>query len=265
VSAMSRKGLNPTATFVVAVNDRGVYERTFLQSTHFKQDNLSIHTKTGYPSASLAYNEGLAEAEAELVIFAHQDVFFPENWLQKLLQATEAIQTKDRNWGVIGCFGVTRTNQRYGHLYSTGLRSILGAPLERPMPVQTLDEMVLILRKSSGLSFDEHLPGFHLYGTDICMQAARRGMVNYAIDAFCIHNSSQTVHLPAEFFRCYRYLRMKYWNELPIQTSCIRITKSNSHYFRYRLDGLIARFTRRKGNIRHADPAALWQVLKHNV
>ena len=70
------------------------------------------------------------------------------------------------------------------------------------MAVQTLDEIVLILKKSSGLRFDDSLPHFHFYGTDICLRAAQRGMRSYAISAFCVHNTHQTLVLPEEFYEC---------------------------------------------------------------
>jgi len=60
--------------------------------------------------------------------------------------------------------------------------------------VQTLDEIVLIFRRDSGLSFDETLPHFHFYGTDICMRAAEQGRQCYAISAFCVHNTPATVN-----------------------------------------------------------------------
>jgi hypothetical protein len=43
------------------------------------------------------------------------------------------------------------------------------------------------------------LPHYHLYGTDICMAAREKGMMSYAIPAFCIHNTNQLLALPEEF------------------------------------------------------------------
>ena len=53
---------------------------------------------------------------------------------------------------------------------------------ELPAPVATLDELLLIVRRDSGLRFDPDL-GFHLYGADICLQASEQGLAVVALDA----------------------------------------------------------------------------------
>ena len=102
-------------------------------------------------------------------------MIFPEFWLLDLQRALDSLQQTDPEWGVLGCYGVTLDEGR-GYIYSGGL-GVMGKPTDRPGPVQTLDEIVLILRKSSGLRFDDRLPHFHFYGADICMTAAARGDV----------------------------------------------------------------------------------------
>ncbi len=62
-----------------------------------------------------------------------------------------------------------------------------------------LDELLLVIRRSSGLSFDDGLPSFHLYGADICLQAQMGGMKSYIITAFCIHNSNGVRYLSLEY------------------------------------------------------------------
>ena len=100
----------------------------------------------------------------------------------------------------------------------------LGAPFDGVEEVMSLDELILILRKSSGLRFDEQLDGFHMYGTDICLEARRRGMKCYAISAFCVHNTNGYKLLPFQFWRNYLFMRKKWKSLLPISTSCAKIT-----------------------------------------
>jgi hypothetical protein len=119
---------------------------------------------------------------------------------------------------------------------------VLGGPFERPAPVQTLDEIVLILRKSSGLRFDERLPHFHLYGASICLAAAKTGMKSYAISAFCIHNAQQNFILPKEFYACYSQFK-RIWKEyLPVQTTCIRITRYDLPLYKRKLQEAYLRY-----------------------
>jgi len=87
-------------------------------------------------------------------------------------------------WGVLGLFGVTRSGTRVGHIIDLHGHLMFG-PL--PQEVQTLDELCLIIRRDSGLVFDESLDGFHFYGADLCLEAADRGFSNLAIDACVKH------------------------------------------------------------------------------
>jgi hypothetical protein len=233
-------------TFVVAVNSREILNGNFLASPCFRvAHNHQILVQENFVSAAKAYNDGIDRAHNDLIVFAHQDIIFPESWLSQLQCALDYLEFEDPRWGVLGIGGVNPDRTGYGHLYSTGL-GITGPSFERPGPVQTLDEIVLILRKSSGLRFDERLPHFHLYGTDICLRAAKMGMRSYAISAFCIHNTHQNLILPEEFYECCRHIKRVWKDSLPIQTTCIRITRFNIPLYARRLKEAYLRYTRRK-------------------
>jgi len=126
---------------------------------------------------------------------------------------------------------------------------------------------VLILRKSSGLRFDESLPHFHFYGTDICLQASKRGMKSYAISAFCIHNTNEPLVLPTEFYQCCEHIRSTWRACLPIQTTCIRLTKSKVPVYVRRLREVYLRYVRRKviGGVRVNDVGRLFDECAHAI
>jgi hypothetical protein len=67
------------------------------------------------------------------------------------------------------------------------------------------------------------------------MAAASRGMSSYAISAFCIHNSQLNLILPKEFYESYRYFKRKWRQALPIQTTCVRITRFDIDMYRRRI------------------------------
>ena len=211
-------------TLVVAVNQEDVFEKNLLTSPDV-DNHCQVIRKLGYSNAASAYNSGIAEAENEIVVFAHQDVYLPQGWLNCLKKSLEQLDRLDPKWGVLGVFGVVNPSGCAGHVYSTGLHRTLGASFERPIECRTLDEMLLIIRRSSGLRFDQQLPGFHLYGSDICLEACDRSLSSYVIPAFCIHNSNGMVRLPWAFWKAYLYLRRKWSKRLPISTSCTEITK----------------------------------------
>ena len=223
-------------SLVVAVNDESVLQQTLLASPAVDSKCQTI-VKRSFASAGQAYNSGLREACNNVVVFAHQDVYFPESWTRNLERAVLQLSEDDPNWGVLGVFGVATSPLRElaGYCYSTGLCRILGAPFANPVRAASLDELTLVIRRSSGLTFDEKLPGFHLYGTDICLQALSRGMRSYIIPAFCIHNSNGLSYYPAEYWRGYRYMQRKWRQQLPVHTSCVTITSSSRLMFKQRI------------------------------
>jgi hypothetical protein len=233
-------------TFAVAVNDREVLKNNFLASPILGgRGNHEVLAQEGFSSAAKAYNDAIDRSNNDLIVFVHQDIFLPESWLRQVTLALDWLQRADLRWGVLGPYGKTVDGRGWGHVYSSG-RGVIGEPLERPVPIQTLDEIVLVLRKSSGLRFDERIPHYHLYGADICLSAARRGMTGYAISAFCIHNTQQNLVLPREFYECYRELKRIWIDHLPIQTTCIRISRSDLPMYMRRAQESYLRYIRRK-------------------
>ena len=238
--------LTQNITFVVAVNNKEVFESNFLASHCFRVSHgHQILTQEGFVSAAKAYNDAIGKALHELMVFCHQDIFLPNDWLSELTGALELLEATDPNWGVLGCYGETLNDNGRGYVYSSG-RGVMGRPFRDPAQVQTLDEIVLILRKSSGLRFDDELPHFHLYGTDICLRAARRQMKSYAISALCIHNTNQTLVLPKEFYKCHGHIKRVWKDSLPVRTTCIKITRFNVSLYRRRIKELYTRHIQRR-------------------
>jgi hypothetical protein len=94
---------------------------------------------------------------------------------------------------------------------------------EPPARVATLDELLLVVWRDSPLRFDPAL-GFHLYGADICLQAAERGLAVVAIGALCHHNS-RSIGLPAAFYRSAEVFARKWSHRLPVATPCVIIDR----------------------------------------
>jgi glycosyltransferase involved in cell wall biosynthesis len=226
---------NIPITIVATCNDRAILDNNLLRSSCLRDSRTDqVIIQEGYASASLAYNDAIDKARTDIIVFAHQDVYFPEGWLADLDRAVSRLAEIDPNWGVLGGFGVTRDGREVGYLHSEGL-GVLGAPFDAPIPIGTLDEFLLVLRKSSGLRFDPTLPYFHFYGTEICLAARKEGLRCYAISAFCVHNTRPLAGLPREFYDCYAHVKRAWKEYLPITTPCIRVTKWNGDMYRRRL------------------------------
>lgn len=210
-------------TIVTATNNEEILRTCLLSSPEIEATRV-IQQK-GYSSAAAAYNAGVAQAETDVVVLTHQDVYFPSGWSEKFQKALEALYRTDPNWAVAGSWGVHHSGARAGHIYCAGLGRTLGGHSEMPREVRTLDEVFLVLRKSSQVRFDESLPGYHFYGSDLCLEAERRGMKCYAIAAFCIHNTNGYGMLPWQFWKSYLMMRRKWKKVLPIITPCTEITQ----------------------------------------
>ena len=146
--------LQDSITFVIAVNNDDIYRSNFLASPLFHADHChQILPQRNFRSASQAYNAGMNQAQNDLIVFAHQDIFFPEGWIAELQHALKYLAIKDPSWGVLGSFGSKKNRPGgVGLVYTTGM-GIHGNKIDSPEQVETLDEIVLVLRKSSGLQF----------------------------------------------------------------------------------------------------------------
>jgi hypothetical protein len=237
-------------TVVAAVNDDRVLGCNLLRSPDLVMPSgRQLLFQRGFRSASQAYNAAFDEAEHDLVVFVHQDVFLPAGWFDMLTSAVDWLDANACRWGVLGSFGSARqVHGGVGRVFTTGM-GVHGNSIEVPAPVETLDEIVLVLRKSSPLRFDPSLPHFHLYGSDICLESRRLGLDAYAIPAPCVHNTNQVLQLPREFYACYRHLKRKWPRELPIHASCMTISRFDLQMRRRQAEEAWQRL-----NIRRRDP-----------
>lgn len=216
------KGAKEPLTFVVSVNNAEVLRKNLLNSPVFAvRHPHRIIIREGFQSAALAYNSALAEAKGGIIVFVHQDLWLPDGWDERFTSEFRALEKRCR-MGVAGCYGITADGLQAGHVYSNGLKRELGS-IGRPKEVVSLDEIILAFRKETGLKFDPFMPNFHLYGTDICLEASQRKLKCFAVSEICLHNSVAIKKLPSEFWAAAEYLRTKWKGRLPVRTSCATI------------------------------------------
>jgi len=244
-----------------AVNDEQVLRKNLAASPCIVSGKLSLHIEQGHPSAPVAINHALDHIDADVVVIAHQDVYLPKGWEDRLLDAMDRIARSSHDeWGVLGVYGLTPDGRRIGRCWSNGLGEMGESPKEEIL-VGSVDELVMALNMRHRPRFDESLPGYHLYGTDIVQTALRDGLASHVFDGPVIHNTS-FVRLGGDFYRAYRYMQRKWQKQLPIQTPCLELTRSG--YPMYRSMALNIR-NRLLGRVRipipHEDPTGLAQEL----
>ena len=151
-------------------------------------------------------------------------------WDHKLLEQLQAAEQQFGPIGVAGVYGVgpaIRQNgafaaDRIGWVVDRG--RVLHERPALPAKVATLDELLLVVPRDTPLRFDPNL-GFHLYGADLCLQAAERGLAVVAIEAPCYHNS-RTIGLPKAFFQSAEVFAQKWQHRLPVATPCVIIDET---------------------------------------
>lgn len=184
---------------------------------------VRLLVKKDFSSASIAFNQVVEESEEDVIVFVHQDVYLPAGWVTRLAGFIESLALKNIEWGVLGVAGVSRKEGFVGHLWSTGLSNVLGGKFKGFVEVETVDEVVIVVNKKKGLSFDSNMPGFHLFGTDICLTSASIDLKNYVIDCPIVHNSKPVKYLNKDYFACYKFICSKWRDSLPIKTCVIEI------------------------------------------
>lgn len=180
-------------SFITCVSSWSKYRDEVSASIHalnfpsgFTYEQIPVDNTNNMFCATQALNRGIQRSTGTILVLCHQDLVFPSDWLTRLLQGVNEVETFAPHWGVIGLAGCCRDGSRAGHVLDPH-GEFYYPPL--PRQVQTLDELCLIVRKESRLLFDEHIDHFHLYGADLCLTAIARGMPCFAIDCALEHNS----------------------------------------------------------------------------
>ena len=189
----------PLVAVVCAANRPDVLERMLLASlrrqTAAHELRVVDAAAEGFASAAAALNAGAADTAAPWLMFVHQDVAFADaDFLKNAVDSMRPLA----DLGVAGPVG-TALRPPAGKQRVTG-RWLAGEPPRlieinppaAPTPVQTLDEMLLLVPRAvfDRLQFDPiACPDWHLYAADYCLSLARLGLRSYALPLLVHHLS----------------------------------------------------------------------------
>ncbi len=193
---------------------------------------LPLDVQRNAPSAAAAYNRALDATDADVVVFLHHDVYLPRGWDSLLRTRLAELKALDPDWALYGSFGVGLDAAHIGPVWSSSLGQIVGRVPLAPVQVQSFDELLIVLRRDSGLRFDEALGGWHFYGTDIVAQARARGLRAWAGALPCIHNDRFHGALGPDFSALYHAMRRKWRSHLPLRSPITKISRSGLHLLR---------------------------------
>lgn len=224
----------PSLAVVAAVNDEQVLEQNLMRSPMLARGAIPVIIERGHDSAGKAYNAGAARTNADLVIFAHQDVYFPAGWDTRLIQAVNALEDSAADWGILGVWGIGAANNYHGRVWCSGSNQEFSGPTGNLVPVASIDEIVIVVKRSIALTFDQELPGYHFYATDLALHARQRGLGTYVFDGPVVHNSRTVPQLGAAYVQAYRYMQRKWRSQLPLPTCVIPLTRTGWPLHKYR-------------------------------
>jgi hypothetical protein len=220
---------------IAAVNDEAVLRANLLRSPLLSRPGVVFRPQRGFGSASLAFRHAMEGGVAPTLVFVHQDVYLPRGWEQCLRGQIARVEAVDPRWAVLGLYGVGVSGMQAGCLWSSGAQSLFGAPFDVPVAAQSLDEVLIVMRRASGVRFDAALPGFHLYATDLVQTARAAGLGAWVICAPVVHNSRPLPFLGADYFRAYRYMARKWRGRLPIAGNVASLMPPGPGYLALRL------------------------------
>ena len=177
------------------------------------------NTEHAFTSAGAALNHAVRLAHHEVVVLVHQDVYLHD--VDRLAAAASALE--DPRWGVLGASGVTADRRFVGRLRDRVI--LIGEPAATPVPVDTLDEVLVMARREDLLAepLREDLDlAWHAYAVEYALRVRGGGRLAGAVDTAITHNSL-TTNL-ARLQEAHQYVGRLYPDLMPLHTTCGTVT-----------------------------------------
>lgn len=148
-------------------------------------DNSGGNAGDGYTGL----NRLLGQAKGRHVVLCHQDIIARDG-IDQLDTCLAALTETQPDWAVAGNAGLDHKRQRFMRITDRNRLDFRSPGL--PAAVETLDENFLVVRAETSVRFSRDLEGFHLYGTDLALQAAVGGHSVWVIDYHVEHLAKGT-------------------------------------------------------------------------
>jgi hypothetical protein len=205
-------------TFVACVNDDAQLAANLGRSPCLQGGSPhELLVMRGCASAAEGLNAGIAQAKHEFVVLVHQDVYLPVGWPARLVAQWRLAERQGGPIGIAGVFGVLDRRVPFDAIGRVVHGDRLLAHRSLPADVDGLDELLMVVPRTTALRVDGDL-GWHLYGTDLSLQAQQRDLRVVVVDAPCHHNSL-TGRVPWKYRESERVLARKWEKMLPIHTN----------------------------------------------
>ncbi len=171
------------------------------------------------PAEALA--AGAAHADAEWLLFCHQDVYFASGFGQRLNALLRAIPAEQRRSSLIGFAGMAVNAARDGYAPAGFVIDRMSRfDQHESNEAVSIDELAVVVSRDSLHRIDPQL-GWHLWATDLCLEAITRHKTFARIVRLPLfHNSLNDFVLPLAFHASAARLADKHAGFGAIATLC---------------------------------------------
>jgi len=158
------------------------------KTSGFKKINVIEKVNNGEKSLSQVYNEIISESETDIIVLCHDDILFDTNgWYPKILKHFDK-----SDFGIIGVAGSTYmpesgmwwerkgrmvgivNHEHEGKRWESTYSDSLGNGIKETVIV---DGLFIVLDKTKiKHTFDETVPGFHMYDVNFCFKNFLEGV-----------------------------------------------------------------------------------------
>jgi hypothetical protein len=208
-------------TVVVPCNREDQLAANVKASAGLKEVRARLVSIQGASSPGEALAEGMRHVCTEWILLAHQDVYFPSGFGERLNTVLSAIPAHERPTALIGFAGIARSQTDLSTSPAGYLTDRLFRFDHGPSSCAvSLDEFAVVLHKDSVHRIDPAL-GWHLWATDLCLSSLHLwGRYASIICLPVFHNSRTGWKLPDDFIESTEALLHKHNYMDSIHTLC---------------------------------------------
>jgi 2-polyprenyl-3-methyl-5-hydroxy-6-metoxy-1,4-benzoquinol methylase len=229
LSGLHQPGPMQPFSVIVPVNRPWQHELNIARSPGLKEVGADVVCVQGATSAAAAFETGARRAKHPWRLMVHQDVYLPSGSGLAISRRLAELEQAGLHGSPVGFAGLSATSSpdpsRVAYAGVVIDRTTLFNHCASDRGV-SIDEFAVALHATCKSRIDPAL-GWHLWGTDLCLQAmlsAGRASAQI-LDVPLFHNSTNDYKLPEAFYESSERLLAKYpqWSRIPTLCGEIRL------------------------------------------
>lgn len=216
-------------SIICVYNNKDSLQEQLLNSLHSQDTDYELilldNRNHVFQSAADALNKGAKQAEGDILIFSHQDIYLKtKDGLRKLASLIDTYPVGT----IVGTQGIREKSKVYYSNLTTGMnynKELLHRFEEQPYQVSCVDEGLFGMQRKTWEQhpFDEKIcDNWHLYCVEACLNARKNGHGVYALPIQIHHFSRGTISL--SYMNNLKSLCKKYRKDFKyIWTTCYKV------------------------------------------